>query len=267
VVLQFTGLSRPAGVAVDGSGAVYVADTGNNRVVKLASDSPTQSVPALTGLNGPVAVALDVVRNVFVADANNTQVLWADTPRSAATPPWQATATNQWAGPFSGLQAPRGVGIDNGGYYVVDSGNNRVLNWDTGMNAPLVEGFTGLNNPDGVAVNSSPFVWVVDTGNNRVLRLESKSSKAQDVLAFTGLNNPHGIAVSSSNIVFVTDSGNNRVVKLTTDSSTKATTQTILPFAGLNNPTGIAVDGNGNLYVVDSGNNRVLKLDKAFVGQ
>ena len=267
MALSFTGLSRPAGVSVDGSGAVYVADTGNNRVVKLASDSPTQSVVALTGLNGPVTVALDVVKNVFVADANTTQVLWADTPRSAPTPPWQATAANQWAGPFSGLQAPRGVGIDNGGYYVVDSGNNRVMNWNTGMNAPLVVAFTGLNNPDGVAVNSSPFVWVVDTGNNRVLRQDRNGSKAPEVLAFTGLNNPHGIAVFNTNTVFVTDSGNNRVVKLTTDSSTKATTQTILPFAGLNNPTGIAVDSGNNVYVVDTGNNRVLKLDKAFVGQ
>ena len=34
-VLPFTGLSGPMGVAVDGAGTVYVADTGNNRVVKL----------------------------------------------------------------------------------------------------------------------------------------------------------------------------------------------------------------------------------------
>ncbi len=35
-VLPFTGLRGPMGVAVDGAGTVYVADTGNNRVVKLA---------------------------------------------------------------------------------------------------------------------------------------------------------------------------------------------------------------------------------------
>jgi len=37
-VLPFSGLNHPAGVAVDAAGSVYVADSGNRRVVKL----PTQ---------------------------------------------------------------------------------------------------------------------------------------------------------------------------------------------------------------------------------
>ena len=130
VVLPFTGLDRPIGVAVDITGAVYVTDSGNNRVAKLAGDSYTQTVPPLTGLNNPVGVAVDASGNLYVTDANNNRVLWTQAPGPTASPPWQATSSTEWVGPFSGLQAPRGVMMIAGqDFYVVDSGDNRVLHW------------------------------------------------------------------------------------------------------------------------------------------
>ena len=152
VVLPFTGLDRPVGVAVDLAGAVYVTDGGNNRVVKLAANSYTQTVPPFTGLNNPVAVSEDGSGNLYVTDANNNRVLWAKTPQSTPTPPWQSASSTEWMGPFTGLQGPQGALMYSGSYFVVDSGNNRVLTWSPGTNAPAVVPFTGLKNPDGVAV-------------------------------------------------------------------------------------------------------------------
>jgi DNA-binding beta-propeller fold protein YncE len=106
VVLPFTGLDRPTGVAVDTAGAVYVTDSGNNRVVKLAADSPTQTVPAITGLSNPVGIAMDNGGNLYVTDANNGRVLWADAPRSAASPPWQAASSIVWVGPLQACRRP-----------------------------------------------------------------------------------------------------------------------------------------------------------------
>lgn len=264
-MLPFTGLDRPVGVTVPwATGAVFVTDGGNNRVVKLAANSPTQSVPSFTGLNNPVGVAANG-DDLYVTDANNTRVLWTNAPRTTPTPPWQSASGTEWVGPFTGLNSPHGVfWIMGQQFYVVDSGNNRVLMWRDGMNTPQVLGFTGLSNPDGIAVDDFSNVFVADTGNNRVVLL--KGNAPPSVLSFTGLNSPRGVAVFSGD-VYVADGGNNRVVKLKTDRTTKATTQSILPISGLNNPRGVAVDGQGNLYVVDSGNNRVLKLDKAFAGQ
>lgn len=265
VVLPFTGLDRPADVTVPAaSGAVFVTDGGNNRVVKLAANSPTQSVPPVSGLNSPVGVAANG-DDLFVTDANSSRVSWSNTPRRTPTPPWQSASNTVWVGPFTGLNSPHGVfWVMGQQFYVVDAGNNRVLMWRDGMNAPQVLGFTGLNNPDGIAVDEFYNVFVADTGNNRVVLL--KGDGTQSVLAFTGLNSPQGVAVFSGD-VYVADGGNNRVVKLKFDRTTKATTQSILPISGLKNPRGVALDGQGNLYVVDSGNNRVLKLDKAFAGQ
>lgn len=265
VVLPFTGLDRPVAVTVQlPSGAVFVTDGGNNRVVKLAANSPTQSVPPLSGLNSPVGVAASG-DDLFVTDASGSRVWWSKAPRTTPAPPWQSASSTEWMGPFSGLNSPRGVyWVMGQQFYVVDGGNNRVMTWRDGMNAPQVLGFTGLNNPDGIAVDDFSNVFVADTGNNRVVLL--KGDGTQSVLAFTGLNGPQGVAVYSGD-VYVADGGNNRVVKLKTDRTTKATTQSILPISGLKNPRGVALDGQGNLYVVDSGNNRVLKLDKAFAAQ
>ncbi|ORX21501.1 hypothetical protein AWC32_01060 [Mycobacterium xenopi] len=265
-VLPFTGLARPTGVAVDPSGAVYVTDSGNNRVVKLRANSDNQTVLSFTGLDDPAGVAVDNVGNVYVTDAHSNRVLWAHPPRSAPTPPWQATSRTEWVGPFGGLQTPRGVAMNAGqdfqDFYVVDSGNNRVLHWKTGMTAPEVLAFTGLSQPDGIALDGNSNVWVTDTGNNRVLQLPSHSNTTQTALSFTGLNHPHGVAVGPDG-VYVADSGNNRVLKLRTDPASKVTTLSVTPLTGLDSPRGVAVDAQGNLYVVDTGNNRVLRLRPA----
>jgi DNA-binding beta-propeller fold protein YncE len=276
--MPFTGLSNPSGVAVTMNGAVYVTDTGNNRVVELPGASYSQTVLGFTDLNAPSGISLDDNGNAFVSDATTTRWLWAN-PQTAQTakPPWQATSQTEWVGPFSGLQAPRGVLGEMNLDYVVDGGNSRVLRWQSSKNAPDVIPFTGLNSPDGLAVTyTTSDAWVADTGNNRVLRLQTinQPTPLQTALPFTGLTSPHGVALDTTvhsspsvTVLYVTDTGNNRVLKLAIDDSAHTATQSILPFSGLSKPTGIAADGEGNVYVVDSGNNRVLKLDKAFTGQ
>ena len=67
-MLPFTGLSGPLGVAVDTAGNLYVADTFNNRVLKLAAGSSTPTVLPFTGLSAPRAVAVDTAGNLYVTD-------------------------------------------------------------------------------------------------------------------------------------------------------------------------------------------------------
>ena len=142
VVLPFTGLQLAAwgpsnGVAVDTAGTLYVADTTNNRVVKLAAGSTTQDVLPFTGLSVPSGVAVDTTGNLYVTDADSFRVLKL-----------AAGSATQDVLPFTGLSAPGGVAVDAAGdLYVTDGGNDLVLKLAAGSTTPTVLPFTGVKTP------------------------------------------------------------------------------------------------------------------------
>ncbi len=168
-------------------------------------------------------------------------------------------ASGQTVLPFTGIDfrlSPGGVALDKAGDVFVTSEGmyGRVVELVPGSSTPTVLPFTGLYQPQGLAVDHAGAVYVADF-DNRVVKVAAGSNN-QTVLPFTGLNYPEGVAVDGQGGVYVADRGNDRVLKLTDGS----TNQTVLPFTGLKNPDGVAVDRAGNVYVADTDNNRVLKL-------
>ncbi len=175
-------------------------------------------------------------------------------PRSASSP-----VCGQNVLPFNGLDfrlSPGGVALDSAGnvYVASEAMYGRVVELASGSTTPTVLPFTGLYEPQGVAVDTNANIYVTDF-NNRLVKLAAGSNN-QTLLPMTGLNYPEGVAVDSAGSVYVADRGNNRVVKLAAESNN----QSVLPFTGLNNPDGVAVDGSGNVFVTDSDNHRVVKL-------
>jgi serine/threonine-protein kinase len=170
IVLPFTGLGGsfrggstigPTAVAVDTGGNLYVVDTFNSRVVKLAAGSTTQSVLSFTGLYWPYGVAVDTAGALYVTDRDNNRVLKL-----------AAGSATQTVLPFTGLHFPNGVAVDAAGnLYVTDGNNNRVLKLAASSTTQTVLPFTGLNMPFGVAVDVAGNVYVVDNSHNRVLKL------------------------------------------------------------------------------------------------
>jgi serine/threonine protein kinase, bacterial len=168
--------------------------------------------------------------------------------------------------PFTGIDfrlSPGGVALDKAGdVYVTSEGMyGRVVELPRGSSTPAVLPFSGLYQPQGLAVDNAGAVYVADF-NNRVVKLTAGST-SQTVLPFTGLNYPEGVAVDGQGSIYVADRGNNRVLKLPAG----ATSQTVLPFTGLKNPDGVAVDTAGNVYVTDTDNNRVLMLAAGSTAQ
>jgi serine/threonine protein kinase, bacterial len=120
--------------------------------------------------------------------------------------------------------------------------------------------FTGLDNPEEVAVDAKGDVYVTDSGNNRVLELAAGST-SQTVVPVAGLDRPDDIAVDDAGDLEITEPAQHRVLELTAGS----TSPTVLPFTDLGEPTGVAIDsrdaGNDRAVVVtDCAHNRVVAL-------
>ncbi|MGV7394668.1 serine/threonine protein kinase, partial [Mycobacterium kansasii] len=79
------GLNHPDGVAVDASGTVYVADSDNDRVLKLNPGSNTPIPLPFTGLAVPSAIAVDTAGAIYVADHETGKVVKMDPGSSTPT--------------------------------------------------------------------------------------------------------------------------------------------------------------------------------------
>ena len=232
-----TGFSGAAGMAVDGSGGLYVADT------TLGVDTP--------GLNRVLYFPYDNV--LGYVDSTATAVYgqssmsdhWCDAGLGSASS-YSDGRTNCDKVTAAGLNNPGSVAVDgHGGLYVSDSGNNRVLYYPPSGNGtgaaattPTIvygQGVSGtdvtdsgpgtsatsLNGPAGLAVDGKGGLYVADSGNNRVLYFPPASGHKY---ASTTATIVYGQGASGTDM---TDSG----------SGTSATS--------LNGPDSVALDGWG----------------------
>ena len=174
-----TGAGISAGGLAVGAGAVYVADPGFNRVVRVPFDGTTFGTPTFSsvGLAHPQGVALDPAgTRVYVADDDNDRVVVLD-PRTLA---FVAQVGSRGTGPGQ-FQNPYDVAVDGSTpnrLYVADNVNNRVDVFDAFSLAVLgafgsagrgVPGqFTVVRSVGALADDPRGGVVVADTANNRV---------------------------------------------------------------------------------------------------
>jgi tripartite motif-containing protein 71 len=122
--------NRPEGVAIGAEGNVLVADTGNDRIVKLSPSGTVLSSWGQTGggngsFRGPTGIAVDAAGSIYVADTNNNRVQVFD-PSGRWLSGWGNRGTA--AGQFS---QPTAVAVGcEGDVYVADTNNNRVQRFE-----------------------------------------------------------------------------------------------------------------------------------------
>ena len=185
-------LSAPEGVAVDRAGNIYIADSGRDRVLKVAPSGAQTTLGH--DLAGPEGLAVDAGGTVYVADSGHHRVL-AIAPGGA-----QRTVVG-------GLTSPVGVAVSAAGtVYVVDS--DHVVRVTTG-GARTVLG-QDLNLPIGVAVDAAGVLYVLDRENDRVVTIGRDGT--QSVFA-TGLYGAAGLAVDRTGNVYVAVTDEHKVLK------------------------------------------------------
>ncbi len=267
-----SGFSNPFGVAVDGSGDVFVADTGNGLVREIlavgGSIPPVSEATIITlgsGFSSPAGVAVDGSGNVFVADSGNNAV------KEILAVGGSIPATNPTINILgSGFTNPTGVAVDSSGnVFVADSGNNAVkvmvaVGGSIPANPTINVLGAGFGNPTGVAVDKNDDVFLTDTDNGLVRVVPGTGGGIPPptttvvVTLGGGFGAPIGIAVDGSGDVFVGDSGNGAVYEfLAVGGTIPVTNQTIITVGGGFAPNGVAVDGVGNVFVADTGNSQI----------
>jgi sugar lactone lactonase YvrE len=262
-----SGLNAPAGVAVDLRGNLYIADTNNNRVLRVPpTDRSCATAGDCTsygsGLSDPYAAALDSSGNVYIADYLNNRVLKVPPSDPSCATPSDCTTVG------IGLSGPISLAIDSSGnIYISDHLNDRVLEApasDPACSTPTdcVTVGSGLGRPSGVAVDASGNVYIADGSNNRVLKVPpsdpSCATPGDCTTVGSGLNAPFGVAVDANGNVFIGDA--TRVLKVPPSDPTCATAGDCTTVGdSFSFPLGLAAGPNGNVYIADYVDNRVLR--------
>lgn len=252
-------LNFPSAVAVDHTGALFIADTLSHRVRRVDPQTGTIQTVVGTGqtkwsgdggpgiattLNEPVALAIHGT-SLYIADQSNNRIRMLDLETQVMT-------------------TVAGTG---------DSGYN-------GDGMPATE--SGLAGPSGLALDAVGNLYVADTFNGRIRKIDKDtgiiSTCAGDGAEFryerganeraTALSRPYGIAMTTESCVLITDSDNHLLRQWDPQKkemslvagigqATFSGDETVPSESALNFPFGVAVDSLGNVAVADTFNHRI----------
>lgn len=269
IVATSAELDKPAGVCIDASGNIYIADFWFHRVRKV--DAVTGNISTIAGTG--------------TAGYNGDGI--------AAT--------------SAQLDKPRKVCVDaSGNVYIADSYNHRIRKIDasTGIISTVAgNGTSGYNNdgiaadsaelyfPGGVFVDASGNIYIADVYNHRVRKVDASTGKISTIAGngtagYSGdgaagtaaeLNYPWGLCADNSGNVYIADEFNNRIREV------DASTGNINTFAGtgtagyngdgimattaqLNTPSDVFADAYGRVFISDASNRiRVVDLSTSMI--
>lgn len=263
-------LYLPSGIALDGAGDLFIADSNHNRVrevigtgankgniITVAGDgdagySATETVAINSPLNIPSGVAIDGAGNLYIADTNNNVIrevnLTTGTISTVAGNAQPGFSGDGGAATSAMLNSPKGISVDaSGNLFIADTGND-VIREVTGGEIKTVAG-TGMtpgNSGDGAAATSAT------------------------------LDAPYAVAFDSSGKMYIPDSGNNRVRVVSGGiiNNFAGSANGTAGFSGdggsptsaeLDTPFGVATDAAGNIYIADARNYVVRRVSASVI--
>jgi trimeric autotransporter adhesin len=248
------------GVAIDETGNIYIADSQNNRIRKVATTGVITTIggngaagysgnggqATAAEINTPWCVRADTLGNIYFSDQGNNVIrkitaagiistIAGNGRRGYSGDGGQATAAE--------LRTPYGIGLDkNLNLYIADGANNviRKVTYSTGVITTVAgnnhAGFTGnggqatvaeLSGPEGVAADQSGDIYIADFNNSEVRK------------------------VSSAGII--TDYAGNGIANFNGDAGLADT-------MNLYFPANVTISPAGNIYIADEGDGVVREV-------
>ncbi|HEU0115592.1 MAG TPA: hypothetical protein VFQ80_12990, partial [Thermomicrobiales bacterium] len=252
------GLDNPAGIASDGAGNLYVADSAHNGIRKLViatgavttiagagwPDS-TDGIGGDAAFDNPTGIAGDGAGNLYVTDTGNSTIRKiviatgaVTTVAGAAGQPGSADGI----GAAAGFSSPAGIAGDGAGnLYVADTANSTIR------------------------------MLVIATGAVSTLAgAAGQLGSADEKGAAASFRYPSAVAVDGAGNLYVSDAGNSTIRKIVVATGAVTTIAGAARQPGsadgtgiaarFGYPYGIAVDGGNNLYVADTGNGTIRRI-------
>ncbi|MET2986433.1 NHL domain-containing protein [Aureibaculum conchae] len=245
-------LNLPFNLTFDKSDNIYIADTYNNSIRRIDSESGiittvvgTADKKQVSELKTPTGLTFDNYNNLYVADLANLRIRKVNLDTGSSITLVGKKSETEFPNINESLGGPFNVVFDKkGNLYVSVNGDSNVkkVDFSTGKVTVVAGtgevGFSGdggqataakLANPTGLALDGKGNIFISDTGNERIRKVN----------------------LSTGIITTIAGTGETGFVGEDTDATK----------AQLANPLGLAIDSAGDLFVVDRGNNMIRKID------
>lgn len=249
-------LTKPRGIAVDGNGNVFIADSESHLIRRIDGQSGAlttiagsgtagfldHSNPVMGRLNFPTAIAVDDIGNIYFCELNNNRVRKIDATTGALM-------TVIGDGSNGVLNGPQGVAVDaDGNVYVSNTNGRRIvkLTVNTGLLTTIAgSGHRGRRDansaikgsfraPCGLAIDSAGNIFVADADNHSIRMIDAQTGAlvtiagngtaglVDSVNASNGrLAFPRAVTVDSAGNVIVGDTGNHAIRMITPGGALK----------------------------------------------
>jgi uncharacterized protein (TIGR03437 family) len=239
-------LSYPAGIAIDRSGALYIADSGNNRIRKIYAGGAIGTVlggSSSTAMRGPIAVAVDSAGTIYAADSSFVVRAF--------------TLAGKWTD-FAGTGAP---------IYSGDGGLATRATLTSAHDLLASPNSTYVYIADGTRVRCVDTAGIIHTyaGDGYVHSVGDRLSATSALL-----NRPSAVALDFAGNLYVADTGTQRVRQVLARGAISTVAGSGVAGMGaegaiasttpLNSPMGVAIDRSGNLVIADTYNHRVRQV-------
>ncbi len=229
--------NTPSGIAVDAAGTVFVADTGNHVIRRIAVDGTVSTLAgdgqrgfvdgpaAQARFDGPMGVAVDAGGRVYVADTYNDRIRVIEPDGRVHT--------------VAGGERPGSA-----------DGNGALTRLDT---------------PVALALDAHGNLLIADLFNNAIRQLAPDGTLSTRVADGGLLSGPLSLAVTHDGVIYASDI-NGKVVQISAQGHQLALAG-VPPQPRFARPTALALDAGGGLYLADAASYRVHRLSPLAAGQ